>query len=345
MATARVWFGERAGAGEERSFGVDEEGRFLALVPAGDGVPLVVRAPGFASQWRAVSVGAGAPELVEVMQPATTLSVQVAARAVEIGRARAFVVPGEAGVTVGLAQWPFFLQALGGYEVDEGGKVTIDDLPQRGSVGVVLRHPQSALAAPTQVQLSDKPARAVVPVSFGLERLRGVVVDDAGEAIPGAAVFARTQRQRLDDPRSRRLLPPYLDLRGACATTAGAVGEFEIGLPAQDVVLSVRAEGFAGRDVAAKVAREGAIALSPWRGGDAVLRVPAPLAEAPWVLASRLGGGVERRYAAQETGALALPYAGRFDIAVRVERPGAEASTQTLWGMAVTGPTELPALR
>ncbi len=343
IAAARVWLGERTADGLERSFAVDDDGRFEAFAPAGAGVPLVVRAPGFASQWRPITAAAGAPELREVLQPATTLHLQVAARAVEIERARAFVVPGTDGVTVGLAQWPFFAQVLGGYEVDADGKATVDDLPQRGEVGVVMRHPLAALRAPVPVTLAAEPQRVVVPLSIDLPVQMGAVVDEAGEPLAGATVFARPPRLRLDASRSRRLLPPYLDLRGVCAATAGASGEFSIGVPGEGARLSVRKPGFAGRDVPAIEARNDAISLPAWRGGDAVLQVAPPSGDAAWILAFSVGDGsvgdtFEQAYEPGASGTLSLPYAGRYDVTIRIERPGAEPVERVMRGLLVTGP-------
>ncbi|MCK5945458.1 MAG: hypothetical protein KAI24_25935, partial [Planctomycetes bacterium] len=340
---ARVWFGELHADGSERSFVVDDEGAFEADVPAGDGVPFVVRATGYASKWRAISVGPDVQPLDEVLQPATTVYLQVAARAVEIERARAFVVPLSSGVSSGLSQWPFFAQLLAdGYPVDGSGRVAIEDLPQHGEVGVVVRHPLAPLMAPEVVELSEQPARALVRMSFASRTHQGGVVDDAGAPIAGASLWARVPGQRLDGPRSQRLLPPYLDLRGACAARAGADGRFSIGLPdAEDAQLAVRARGFAGRNVPWSSEMDAELVLPVWRGGDASLRVQPPVAGAVWRVDSNLGGGVDLPCAADEACVLALPYCGRFDVQLRVEVAGAEPVVREVTGLLVTGPVEL----
>jgi hypothetical protein len=343
LVGASVWFGEREVDGAERAFATDDTGAFEADVPAGDGVPFVVRAPGHASKWQAITVDRGVEPLTAVLQPASTVFVQVAARAVEIERARAYVVPGAKAVSSGLSQWPFFAQLLtDGYPIDAAGKVAIEDLPQHGDARIVVRHPLAALAAPTEVSLSEQPTRALLRMSFGERTQQGIVVDDAGAPIAGAAVFARVPGQRLDGPRSLRLLPPYLDLRGVCIAETGAAGAFSVGLPAADgVELALRARGHAGRNVTWREAMPSKLVLPAWRGGDASLLVEPPSMGKVWRVTSNLGGGVDVACAADEPCVLALPHCGRFDVSLRVELAGAEPQQRELSSLMVTGEVAL----
>lgn len=336
---ASVWFGEREADGSERSWSADEEGAFEADVPAGDGVPFVVRAEGYASKWRAVTVDRNVQPLQAVLAPATTVYVQVAARAVEIERARAYVVPGQKGVSAEVSQWPFFAQLVGdGYPIDAGGKVAIADLPQHGQVRVVVRHPLAPLGPPTDVKLSDKPGRALVRMSFGDRVQQGLVVDESGAGIAGATLFARVPGQRLDGARSLRLLPPYLDLRGVGRARAEVGGSFSIGLPpGEDVELAVRAPGHAGRNLDWQAAMNSKIVLPTWRGGDASLLVEPPVAGKVWRVTSNLGGGVDVPCGADEPCVLSLPHCGRYDVALRLEVAGGEPVERVLRSLVVTG--------
>ena len=353
---ASVWFGERLASGALRSFGVDDQGAFEADVPAGRGVPFVVRAAGYATKWRVISapvaaIGGGASsapdELREMMQPAATLHVQVAGRAFEIERARAYVLPPAGEVSSGLSQWPFFAQLFDqGYAVDASGKAVITDLPQRGSVRVVVRHPAVALASPTTVKLSSAVTRATVPLRFDARVQQGAVVDEDGQGVASAWLFGRVPGQRLEVPGSPRLLPPYVDLRRVWAARADADGHFSMGTPAAEGAhFAVRALGYAGRDVALDAAMNAEIVLPRWRGGDASLTVAPPVAGADWWLASDLGGGVMLSYDADAVGVLALPHCGRFAVEARVELRGAEPVVRSWPSLTATGPVELTLVR
>ena len=285
---ASVWFGERLASGALRSFGVDDQGAFEADVPAGRGVPFVVRAAGYATKWRVISapvaaIGGGASsapdELREMLEPAATLHVQVAGRAFEVERARVYVLPPAGQVSSGLSQWPFFAQIFDrGYVVDAAGRAVIDDLPQRGAVRVVVRHPMAALTAATDVKLSASLVRATVPLAFDARAQQGVVVDEDGEGVAAAWLFGRVPGQRLGVPASARLLPPYVDLRRVWVARADSTGGFSMGTPlADDAQLAVRAFGYAGRDVPLSAAMNAEIMLPRWRGGDASLAVAPPV--------------------------------------------------------------------
>ena len=349
VATAKIWLGEMLADGSRREFAVDPEGAFEADVPAGEGVPLLVRAPGYASKWRVINVDPNVQPVSEVLQPATTVTVQVAALAEQMAQARAFVVP-LAQVSSELAQWPFCLQSLpelqglvGGYAISEQGGVVIDDLPQHGAVGIVIRHPLTPLSAPQPIKLDQQPVRAIVPLSFAGSRLSGRVMDSERRELPSASVWCRERSQRLDGLRSLRLLPKHLDVLGACFATSDAQGAFLVGVGDEDAaILSVRKIGYAGRDLPLDAVRNAAVVLPEWRGGDASLRIQPPVAGAVWRVAINLGAGIDDACAVDEAFVVALPYAGCFDFEVAVAIDGREPVRREVKDALVTGPFELP---
>ena len=354
LSGASVWFGERSADRSQRLFRTDEQGAFAADVPAGAGVPFVVRASGYASTWRAISapVGVGGASrrsdaLRVMLEPASTIHLQVAGRAVEIDRARAYVLPGVDAISSGVARWPFFAQALdGGYAIDADGRAVISGLPQRGSVRLAVCHPMAALRSPTPVDLSAPRARVTVPLTFGARVQRGRVVDGSGRAVLSAWLFGRKPGQPLRGSWSTRLLPPYAGMRGVWVARPGEDGAFAVGTPADGVgEIAVRAPGFAGRDVSLAEVMEAEIVLTRWRGGDASLAVAPPAAGVAWRLVSDLGGGVEVACGADTEGVLALPHCGRFAVDARFEDGGASRAERGWPSLAVTGPVELTLVR
>lgn len=342
VQAAFVWFGELAADGTAREFGVDEEGAFEADVPAGQGVPMVVRAKGFASKWRTIEVTSDMRALTEMLQPAATVQIQLATRAIEIDKARAFVVT-RAQVSSGVSQWPFFRQCLsGGYAINEDGQVRIDDLPQVGTVGVVIRHPLAPLVAPAEIRLSPKPVRATVPARMVETRMHSVVTDDDGNGIALASVWALRERQRLDSARSLRLLPPHLNVLGACYSQTDANGRFLIGsVDDAEATLTVRAHGYAGRNVPSALAKETVIVLPKWRGGDAALRILPPVAGKVWRVSINLGDGIDETCAADDAFVIALPHVGSFDIKMVLRIDGKQRGSHDVKRLMVTGPLEL----
>jgi hypothetical protein len=338
VQAANVWFGELAADGSQRLVAVDETGAFQADVPAGDGVPFVVRAPGFASTWRTITVDPQAQPLLEVLRPATSLSVQLAVRADELARVRAFVVP-LGRVSTGVSQWPFFLQCLsGGYALDETGQVRIDDLPQHGEVGVVVRHPLAPTTPPVKAKLSEQLVRVIVPVTFAASRLLGAVVDDSGNAIASASVWVRSPEQPLGSLPSMRLLPPHLDLHDACFDVTGMAGQFVIGVAdEQQLLLSVRANGYAGRDLSPRSMANAAVVLPTWIGGEPSLRILPPMAGEVWRVSINLGGGINTACAADDALLVSLPHAGRFSIEITVAVAGRQLGERVVKEVMVTG--------
>tara|TARA_R110002096_G_scaffold3080_6_gene15688 strand:- start:2092 stop:3666 length:1575 start_codon:yes stop_codon:yes gene_type:complete len=341
VSGATVWLGELLADGSERSFSVDAEGSFEADVPAGQGVPLLVRARGYASSWRTIEVDPTSAALTEVLRPATRLSVQLAARAEGLQSVRVFVVP-LAPVSTGVSQWPFFRQCLsGGYAVDDQGHLLIEDLPQHGTVGIVVRHPLAPGGRAVAAKLTEQLVQVTVPVEFAASRQLGVVTDPDGNAI-AASLWVRSPNQRLQGAPSLRLLPPHLGVRGVCFTQADASGQFEIGLlDEKDVMLSVRAKGYAGRDVVAAAFQNRAVVLPEWLPGEASLRILPPVAGIAWRVSINLGDGITEDCAADEPFVVALPHAGRFDVAMVVEGDGQPRDQRDAKDLMVTGPTDL----
>lgn len=341
VAEASVWFGELAADGTRFEVTTNADGQFDADVPAGQGVPMLVRAADFATTWRTVSVEPGMLPLRQGLQPATSLTVLLAARAVDIERARAFVVPTGA-MSTGMAQWPFFAQAVaGGYAFDKDGRVVIDDLPQDGSLGIVVVHPYAALAAPKKVTLDRQAVQVIVPVSFVARRQSGLVVDDDGRAV-SASLWAAPSPVRLNGPRSLRLLPPHLDVRGACFAATDSTGRFVLGLPTDKVAhVAVRAKGYAGRNLEWRDGLDQAVVLPRWIGGEPSLRILPPAAGAEWQLAINLGDGIVSHCAAGEPFVVSLPHAGRFDVAVAVTYEGEPETRRDVLGLVATGVVDL----
>lgn len=341
---ASVWFGERGAGGERRVFRSDEEGRFQGDVLAGAGVPLVVSAEGFATSWRPIDVAPQMRELEHRLEPSTRLQLQLAGRAVAIDRARAFLVP-TGRVSTGLSRWPFFEQALEhGVAFDEQGRATIEALPVSGTVGVVVRHPFAPLSRALEVELEAGISRAVVPLSL-VDGRATITVSGADEQVPHTVHAWLGHGRGLDGARSLRLLPPHLDVRGACAASGPGGVPLELGVPARDdggeLMLSLRARGFAGRDLPWPVPEPAQLALAPWRGGEASLVVSPPEPGRVWRFVADLGGGIDVAVAADEAFVVALPHPGRFDVSVRVD--GGEP--RVLEALDATGPVEIETAR
>ncbi|MFT4513180.1 MAG: hypothetical protein ACI89X_002614 [Planctomycetota bacterium] len=339
---ATVWLGELAADGSERVFAVDEESAFEADVPAGAGVPFVVRAPGFASIWRTIRVAPISPVLTEILHPATSLSIQLASRADRMQSVRIFVLP-RAPVSTGVSQWPFFRQCLsGGYTVNDKGQAVIDDLPQHGTVGVVVRHPLAASGRAMAAKLTAQPVRVTVPVAFAAGRQIGVVADTDGNAIASASVWLRSPNQRLQGAPSSRLLPPHLGVRDVCFAATDPSGQFEIGLlDEEQLVLSVRAMGYAGRDVSPEAFQNTEVVLPAWIHGEAALRIQPPTAGEAWRVSINLGDGITENCAADVPFVIVLPHAGRFDVAMVVEVDGKPRGDRDVKDLMVTGPIDL----
>lgn len=339
---AIVWFGEHDADGSRREFVTDADGSYTATVLAGDGVPFVVTAAGCAAQWRAVAVGMPPPRCDAVLERAAVLDVQLAATAVELATARLFVVPtGQVGSA--LAQWPFFVQALtDGFPFDDNGRARVADLPAGCTVGLLVCHPLAPLAAPRPVALRGERVREVVPVAFAATTWRGLVVDEAGDGLAGALLWARDVSMRLEPGNSQRLLPPNLGLPGAMATSSDRDGAFAVGaIGGPGAGLSLRAHGRAGRDLPAAVVESGQpLVLPAWHGGQATLVVPPPRRGVAWVVEGYSG---TRALAPGETWIAALPHEGIFDVGIAAFLGDREVGRVVHKAVVATGPVTVVA--
>ncbi|HEU4418587.1 MAG TPA: carboxypeptidase-like regulatory domain-containing protein [Planctomycetota bacterium] len=347
IAGARVWLGEQDAEGTEREVLTDAEGAFELDTPSGEGVPFVVRARGYAAAWRPVAVVPAGIDLQMILQPGSVLEVQLAALGTDLGQARLFVVP-TTTVTSELAQFPFFLQALtDGAAVDDNGRGQVVDLPANGKVGILVRHPMAAAGAPHEVMLASKLTSAIVPLKFAETRWSGQVVDPEGRPLGGVSVWSLPARANLAAVGSVRLLPPHLEVLGACASHTDEQGAFAVGgLPGAGSVLSLRAHGCAGRDVVwADVGPGSRFVMAPWLGGEPALRVLPPAAGAVWVAEADLAGGIRATLEKDEPWQVSLPHAGRFDVKLTVFAGTTQRAAKTLHDVHATGVVELQAPR
>ena len=342
---ARVWFGETRTDGSRFEFETDASGAFVGEALGGRGVPFVVQAAGCVVHHAQLDLTGAVPSLEVTLQAACAVDVQLAGVAQELGRARLFVLPA-AEVTTELAQWPFWLQTqAGGVPFDVGGRACVEGLPRSGTVRMWVAHPEAPAAAPAEVVLKGERVRAVVPVGFAANVLRGRLVDDDGAAVAGASVFAVPGTMGLAPGAAPRLSPPHLEMRSACATRSDADGSFAVGLPGdgERVRLLLRAPGRAGRDLPSGDAQRSPLVLPAWRGGEPEFTLAPPAPGEPWTAATDLSGGVAEPLAADRSFRLSLPHAGRFTFVLRTFDGAVEIASRTLPDVAVTGPIELAA--
>ena len=347
IAGARVWLGEQDAEGKEREVLTGAEGAFDLDTPSGEGVPFVVRARGYAAAWRPIAVAPGGTDLQMILQPGSTVEVQLAVMGTGLDQARLFVAP-TTTVTSELAQFPFFLQAMtDGAAVDDNGRGQVVDLPVNGKVGILVRHPMAPATAPHEVTLAGKLTSAIVSLKFSEAKWSGQVVDPEGRPMSGVSVWSLPARASLEAVGSVRLLPPHLEVLGACASRTDEQGEFALGgLPGAGSVLSLRAHGCAGRDLVwAEVAAGSRFVMAPWHGGEPSLRLLPPAAGAVWVAEADLAGGIRATLEKDEPWQVSLPHAGRFDVRLTVFSGATQRASKTLHDVHVTGVVELQAPR
>lgn len=339
---AHVWFGESDSSGTRREAITDDAGRFELDTPAGPGVPFVVQAAGHASQWRVLTIEPPSPELAVMLQPATTVTVQLATLSTGTDAARLYVVPNGA-VSTELAQYPFFLQSVdGGHVADAPGAFTIADLPHSGTIGIVAIHPRAAIAAPRDVVLKNVAQRVVLPAPQSAGDWRGAVVDDDGQPLADVRVWSHPRARSFGGKPSLRLLPPHLDAIGCHFTATGSDGTFTIGAIAGDEpTLSLRAAGRAGRDLAWPLANSAPIVLPTWRGGEPSFRLSPPRAGTPWSAACDLSGGLRAEIAADQPWVVSFPAPGRYDVVLTTKNGDTVLGSRTDRDVVVTGPVEL----
>lgn len=166
----------------------DEQGVFrFGGIPGGMDVVLILRSPGYATQYHTIGVLAArslpADHYRYTMERGGSLEVAVTRSAGASGNARVLVSTGLSEV-----KQPWAWHTLGPYEVVPGSSVRIDDLPPtRLTVRVEQR---GALAQPARATALIRPSH-VERLSFELEsapQLCGRVLDPEGLAVPDARV-------------------------------------------------------------------------------------------------------------------------------------------------------------
>ncbi|MBL8750613.1 MAG: carboxypeptidase regulatory-like domain-containing protein [Planctomycetes bacterium] len=344
LGGASVWLGESDSTGVRREVATDDEGAFEFDVPAGSGVPFVVHAEGHASQWLPVVVTTPPREMSMSMSPSAQVAIQVVGSSHGIDAVRVFVVPGNE-VSTEVAQYPFFLQALtDGTAVEANGRATLSDLPQRGAVGIVVRHPLVPADAPVQVALSSRGVRVPVPMSLAANVCTLRVVDESGAPLPGVAAWLRDRPDPVGGAPSLRLLPPALGTRGACFARSGEAGTLSLGCVAGAAALALRAPGRAGRELRWPLATDEPIVLHAWLGDECAFRLAPPKEGVAWSASSDLGSGVRATIAADRPWVVSFPGPGRFAVEITTSIDERVVATEQRV-VDVTGTTDLASPR
>ncbi len=316
LVGARVWLGESDAAGARRDVATDDVGAFELDVPAGSGVPFVVHAEGHASQWLPVVVATPPRDLSMSLPPSAPVAVQVVGSSQGIDAVRVFVVPGNE-VATEIAQYPFFLQAItDGTAVEANGRATFSDLPQRGGVGIVVRHPLAFAETPAQVALTGRGVRVPVPLSLAPNVCSLRVVGEDGAALPGIAAWMRDRPDPVGATPSLRLLPPALGMRGACFARSDAQGIVSLGALPGAGALALRAPGRAGRELRWPLTTDEPIVLPVWLGDDCAFRLAPPKDGVVWSASSDLGSDVRATIAADRPWVVSFPGPGRFAVEI-----------------------------
>ncbi len=197
----------------------DSAGRFaVSGLRGGSGLPLVLRAEGYAAHYREVDARQPVRGAF-VLRPAARLDVGLAAEGAET----VSVLPasGAAAGSTALRHYPFFMAALEP-RAPVNERWSFDDLPQavevRAATGTGLTASVPLRAAP----------RAVTVPTPALRRVSGRVVDGAGAPIAAAWVLAG----RTGDAGRHRddafLLSPAALLAGTAHTRTGEDGRFSL---------------------------------------------------------------------------------------------------------------------
>ncbi|MCA8976035.1 MAG: carboxypeptidase regulatory-like domain-containing protein [Planctomycetes bacterium] len=344
IAGARVWFGAIDAEGNPVEAVTAADGTFESSARASAGVPLVVRAAGYASTWRVATVDNDTSlEFDSTLLAGGTLDVQLAGQADEIEAGRVFVAPSASRATE-LASYPFFLQSVfGGVPIDAGGRARVTDLPKRGGLHVVVVHPNVLIASHKEVTLDGEHTPCVVPVEF-LSGWSGSVMNDAGEAVSGASLLLRPRGRAVVAGSGLRLQPPLLQAIGCAFTRSDGDGSFMLAASVEPgTVLSVRAPGHAGRDVPFGGQPAEPILLPVWQGGELELQLQPPAAGVAWRAQIDVGEGVDLVCPADRPAVVALPHAGAFDLRVTTWVGAEKRGEREYPGVAATGPVIVPA--
>ncbi len=153
LAGARIWL-----AGEQAE--TDEEGRFrIPDLPGGSGLPLVIRAKGYASYFRVLDLarpgdGRDISRTVFALAKGVSLKVRFQAPVQDVTQGAVFVQPASSDQDTRLLHYPFFLQAIeGGVPLKPDGMATLEGLPADVRVRVSVRHPDTLVQQQPVVHL------------------------------------------------------------------------------------------------------------------------------------------------------------------------------------------------
>ncbi len=238
---ARVWLGGETVVS-------DDEGRFSAHVMAGTGLPVVVRAPGFASAALVLDVTGGLVDSVRfVLREAAEVRVRLLGPMPAGGSARVFVLPGGDPTTSDEAQYPYFMQALeGGVPMSARGVAVLSDLPVDARVRVAVEHAGLASGtAPTAITRTR--ALDLTVAAVATPKLSGRIRMEDGAACVGALVVSASGA--LDagarPPAASLALPPLAYWLPSGAVHTAADGSFALARRhgTEPGVLLVGAEG------------------------------------------------------------------------------------------------------
>ncbi|MEM7202760.1 MAG: carboxypeptidase-like regulatory domain-containing protein [Planctomycetota bacterium] len=337
VASAAVWLaGQRAMTGADGRFAVDG-------LPVRHGLPLVMRAAGFADSFRVVSADRGLRPQAFVMGKGGRVHVGLQ-RSVGGEAGQLLVLPGSGarrGDTA-LRHYPFFWPSIEPRPPVGDAGVWLDGLPVGVPFAVAVRS-TTLLSDDTVAFRPGTESSVRLPVRPG-RRLGGRVVDERGEPVAGAMVWSREAgagAAPIPPHRTPFLLGPEAWLAGASQATTAADGGFALTVSTEAAVVLAHAPGYAvsthglqageGRGavelpLVAQSLVEGAPEDPP-----AVLHL-AP--DQPGRIAIERGSSRDVGVAASPERPLAVPFAGPVVVDLHVRDSAGE---RTMRGVVVAG--------
>jgi hypothetical protein len=349
VAGALVWIGD-----EKPQPVTGENGEVELFSHGGVGVPIVVRAPGYAWQHRFVDLlwdlRPAAPETQEfVLSPESVLTVHWIGTADQLRDARVVLLPAGETFTTELLAYPFFAQTvLEECRFDAQGQAVVRGLPLGATIGVSARGPCVPVTPPQKVELRRATASAQIGSTARVcAAVRGTVVDADGKPLPGATVCCWALGQEPTTTAADRWLLARVDqLVGATVTTSDADGAFELLPPnAAQFVVAVSAGVVELRRTLARGATGPLRCPLPvWTAAPAQLRVPPPVQGVPWGVRVEPPDREFTAVAADQPFARALSAPVLATLRVRCRRSGGDWSAPRVAAeVAVIGDWELPA--